>query len=54
VSKAFTPRLIERLRGRIQALCEDLLDDMERKSGAELVDDTLTTTHANVGEQGET
>ena len=41
VSKAFTPRLIERLRGRIEALCEDLLDAMERgarrKGGAELV-----------------
>ena len=31
VSKAFTPRLIERLRGRIEALCEELLDDMERE-----------------------
>ncbi len=31
VSKAFTPRLIERLRGRIEALCEELLDAMERK-----------------------
>lgn len=41
VSKAFTPRLIERLRGRIEALCEELLDAMERKGkrkgGAELV-----------------
>ena len=37
VSKAFTPRLIERLRGRIEALSEDLLDVMERKGGAELV-----------------
>ncbi len=32
VSKAFTPRLIERLRGRIEALCEELLDAMERES----------------------
>lgn len=41
VSKAFTPRLIERLRGRIEALCEELLDGMERKrerrGGVELV-----------------
>ena len=33
VSKAFTPRLIERLRGRIEALCEELLDAMERERG---------------------
>ena len=39
VSKAFTPRLIERLRGRMEALCEDLLDAMERKGTAELVGD---------------
>jgi cytochrome P450 len=31
VSKAFTPRIIERLRGRIEALCEELLDAMERE-----------------------
>jgi cytochrome P450 len=31
VSKAFTPRLIELLRGRIEVLCEELLDAMERK-----------------------
>jgi cytochrome P450 PksS len=41
VSKAFTPRLIERLRGRIEALCEELLDAMERerkrKGGTDLV-----------------
>jgi cytochrome P450 len=41
VSKVFTPRLIERLRGRIVALCEELLDAMERerrrKGEAELV-----------------
>ena len=35
VSKAFTPRLLERLRGRIEALSEDLLDAMG--SEAELV-----------------
>src|SRR3712207_3219947 len=39
VSKAFTPRLIERLRGRIAALSEELLDVMERTGGAELVGD---------------
>lgn len=33
VSKAFTPRLIERLRGRIETLCEELLDAMERTEG---------------------
>ncbi len=33
VSKAFTPRLIERLRGRIEALCEELLDHMQRVRG---------------------
>ena len=41
VSKAFTPRLIERLRGRIEELCEELLDAMERqrerKRGTDLV-----------------
>jgi cytochrome P450 PksS len=41
VSKAFTPRLIERLRGRIEALCEELLDAMERerkrKGGTDLL-----------------
>jgi cytochrome P450 len=31
VSKVFTPRLIERLRGRVEALCEELLDAIERK-----------------------
>jgi cytochrome P450 len=33
VSKAFTPRGIERLRVRIEALCEELLDAMERDAG---------------------
>jgi cytochrome P450 len=41
VSIAFTPRLIERLRGRIETLCEELLDAMERqrkpKGGTDLV-----------------
>ncbi len=52
VSKAFTPRLIERLRGRIEALCEELLDAMERKgerrSGAELVTDYALPLPATV------
>jgi cytochrome P450 len=41
VSKAFIPRLIERLRGQIEPLCEELLDAMERerrrKGGTDLV-----------------
>ena len=52
VSKAFTPRLIERLRGRIEALCEELLDAMERererKSGTELVADYALPLPATV------
>src|SRR5918994_7628029 len=43
VSKAFTPRLVEQLRGRIEVLCEELLDAMkhkgERRGGVELVGD---------------
>jgi cytochrome P450 len=46
VSKAFTPRLIERLRGRIEALSEDLLDAVEREGGAELIDDYALLTSA--------
>jgi cytochrome P450 len=34
VSKAFTPRLIERLRGRIEVLCEELLDARNAKGSA--------------------
>ena len=37
VSKAFTPRLIEQLRGRIESICRRLLDVMERKGRTELV-----------------
>ncbi len=52
VSKAFTPRLIERLRGRIEVLCEELLDAMERKGerkgGAELVADYALPLPATV------
>jgi len=31
VSKAFTPRLVERMRGRVQAIAEALLDAVETK-----------------------
>ncbi|MGH3144482.1 MAG: cytochrome P450 family protein, partial [Rubrobacter sp.] len=48
VSKAFTPRLIERLRGRIEALSEELLDAMERKGAAELVGDYALPLPATV------
>jgi cytochrome P450 len=48
VSKAFTPRLIERLRGRIETLSEELLDFMERKGGAELVGDYALPIPATV------
>jgi cytochrome P450 len=52
VSKAFTPRLIERLRGRVEALSEGLLDGMERKGsyrgGAELVADYALPLPATV------
>ena len=52
VSKAFTPRLVERLRGRIEALCEELLDAMEREAerrgGAELVADYALPLPATV------
>ncbi len=52
VSKAFTPRLIERLRGRIEALCEELLDAMERegerRGRAELVADYALPLPATV------
>ncbi len=52
VSKAFTPRLIERLRERIEVLCEELLDAMERKGkrkgGTELVADYALPLPATV------
>ena len=48
VSKAFPPRLIERLRGRIETLSEELLDVMERKGGAELVGDYALPIPATV------
>src|SRR5215217_7692808 len=48
VSKAFTPRLIERLRERIEAICQELLDNMERKDEAELVRDYALPLPATV------
>lgn len=48
VSKAFTPRIIERLRGRIEGICEELLDAMERNDGAELVRDYALPLPATV------
>jgi cytochrome P450 len=49
VSKAFTPRLIERLRGRVEAICQELLDAMERKRGrVELVRDYALPLPATV------
>jgi hypothetical protein len=48
VSKAFTPRLIEKLRGRIEAICQELLDAMERQGRAELVRDYALPLPATV------
>jgi cytochrome P450 len=48
VSKAFTPRLIERLRGRIEVICQELLDAIERKDQAELVRDYALPLPATV------
>jgi cytochrome P450 len=48
VSKAFTPRLIERLRERIEGICRELLDVMERKSRTELVRDYALPLPATV------
>ena len=52
VSKAFTPRLVERLRGRIETLCEELLDAMEceneRRGEVELVADYALPLPATV------
>ncbi len=39
VHKAFTPRLIERLRSRVQSLTDELLDAGQRKGRLELVED---------------
>ncbi len=38
IHKAFTPRLIEQMRGRIEALAHELLDAAERKAGKQGVD----------------
>lgn len=48
VSKAFTPRLIERLRGRIEALSEKLLDTMQSKGTVDLVSDYALPLPATV------
>jgi cytochrome P450 len=48
VSKAFTPRLIERLRVRIEAICKELLDAMGREGRAELVRDYALPLPATV------
>jgi cytochrome P450 len=48
VRKAFTPRLIEQLRERIQTLCEDLLDAVQRKGSMELVSDYALPLPATV------
>ena len=48
VSKAFTPRLIERLRGRVEAICQELLDAMEHEGRAELVRDYALPLPATV------
>jgi cytochrome P450 len=37
VSKVFTPRAIENLRGRVEAVADDLLDDLEARPSADLV-----------------
>src|SRR5215217_909708 len=39
VSKAFTPRLIERMRGRVQAITDALLDTVEGQGEMDLIDD---------------
>ncbi len=48
VRKAFTPRLIEQLRGRIQMLCDDLLDAAQRKGSMELISDYALPVPATV------
>ena len=39
VTKAFTPRMVEQLRPRIQQIADDLLDAVEERGSMELVDD---------------
>jgi cytochrome P450 len=48
VSKAFTPRRIERLRGCIEAICRYLLDAMEHRGRIELVRDYALPLPATV------
>src|SRR6059058_6396488 len=39
VSKAFTPRTVERLRPRIQQVVDDLIDEVQPKGAMEVVED---------------
>jgi cytochrome P450 len=39
VSKAFTPRLIERMRPRVQAIADALLDEVQDRGEMDLIDD---------------
>jgi cytochrome P450 len=39
VTKAFTPRIVEQLRPRIQEIADDLIDAVEAKGEMELIDD---------------
>ncbi len=39
VSKAFTPRLVEQMRGRVQTIADALLDAVEDKGEMDLIDD---------------
>ena len=48
VSTAFTPRLIEELRGRVEAICQELLDAMEHKGRVDLVRDYALPLPATV------
>jgi cytochrome P450 len=48
VSKAFTPRLIEGLREHIEAICQELLDAMEREGRVDLVRDYALPLPATV------
>jgi cytochrome P450 len=48
VSRAFTPRLIGGLRGRVETICRELLDATERNGGVELVHDYALPLPATV------
>ena len=39
VTKAFTPRMVEQLRPRIQEISDELLDRVEKRGDMDLVDD---------------